>query len=336
MAYRRAIITQFGGPEVLRVVEEATLPEPEPGEVRIRVLAAGVAFTDTMIRQGSYPDVKEEPPFTPGYDMVGVVDALGDGVTTLAVGQMVAELTVIGAYSEYICLDAERLVPVPDGVDPAEAVSMILTYVTAYQMLHRKAMIENGQRILVHGAVGTALLQLGGLLDLEMYGTASEAKAGHVAALGATRIDYRHEDFVARIDELTDDGVDAVFDGIGPETFRRSFRTLRPGGTLVIFGTAASDLSSMRAKIGLAFAALGLLVRRYLSRTRTVTGYSIAPRRRDHPEMFHEDLTALFKLVASRKIVPVIGRRVTLDEIVEAHELIDAFAVEGKIVLTFD
>jgi NADPH2:quinone reductase len=141
-----------------------------------------------MVRKGLYPDVKEKPPFSPGYDMVGLVDKLGAGVTNLNLNQMVADLTVIGAYSEYICLPASRLVPVPDGpalpalsaaegslsngLDPVEAVSLVLSYVTAYQMLHLSAKVQRGQRILVHGAggaVGTAMLQLGRLLDLEMW-----------------------------------------------------------------------------------------------------------------------------------------------------------------------
>ncbi len=191
MSYKRVVITEFGGPEVLGVVEEKALPEPQPEQVRVRVLATSAAFTDTMIRKGIYPDAKEKPPFSPGYDMVGVVDKLGAGVAKLKVGQSVADLTVVGAYSEYICLLESRLVHVPDGLDAAEAVSLILSYVTAYQMLHRSAEVQRGQRILVHGAggaVGTALLQLGKLLDLEMYGTASKPKHELVASLGATHL----------------------------------------------------------------------------------------------------------------------------------------------------
>lgn len=124
------------------MIEERTFPEPKPGEVRVRVLATSAAFIDTMIRKGIYPDVKEKPPFSPGYDRVGVIDKLGGGVTKLKIGQKVAELTVIGAYAEYICLHESRLVPVPARLDPAEAVSLILSYVTAYQMLHRKANIQ--------------------------------------------------------------------------------------------------------------------------------------------------------------------------------------------------
>ncbi len=137
MGYKRVVISEFGGPEVLKVIEEKNLPEPGNGEVRIKVLATSAAFTDTLIRKGIFPEVKRKPPFSPGYDMVGIVDKLGENTTKLKIGQKVAELTVIGAYSEYICLPEDRLVPVPDELDAAEAVSLVLSYVTAYQMLYR-------------------------------------------------------------------------------------------------------------------------------------------------------------------------------------------------------
>jgi NADPH2:quinone reductase len=181
------MITEFGGPEVLEVVEEATLPEPEAGEVRVRVQATSACFTDTMVRKGVYYGLKQKPPFPPGYDLVGLVDKLGDGVTKFEVGQSVADLTVWGAYAEYICRSESSLVRVPAGLDPGEAVSLVLSYVTAYQMLHRSAEVQHGQSILVHaagGAVGTALLELGRLAGLEMYGTASKSKHELVANLG--------------------------------------------------------------------------------------------------------------------------------------------------------
>lgn len=333
MSYKRVIITEFGGPTVLKIVEEAALPEPLPGEVRVRVLATSAAFTDTMIRKGLYPDVKEKPPFSPGYDMVGVVDELGEGVTKVKVGQRVADLTVIGAYSEYICLPESRLVPVPDELDPAEAVSLVLSYVTAYQMLHRAAKIQQGQRILVHGAggaVGTAMLQLGALFDLEMYGTESESKRELVASLGATPIDYKHEDF-ERILGKTGDGVDAAFDPIGGENFKRSFRTLRPGGILVAYGFYGATVGQ-GGSIPLDF--LRLQLWNLLPNGRSTTFYSIGSWRKKHAGWFYQDLIELFDLLAQGKIKPVISRRMPLAEAARAHELIEQAAVQGKTVLT--
>jgi Alcohol dehydrogenase GroES-like domain len=162
MRHTRIIVTHYGGPDALRVVEEEC-PEPKDGEVRVRVLAAGVSLPDIMAREGVHPETPPLP-FTPGWDLVGVVDRLGNGVSGIELGQIVAALPIHGAYAEFVCLPQRDLVPVPFGLDAAEAVSLVLNYITAYQMLHRSAKVRSGQRVLIHGAaggVGTALLQLG-------------------------------------------------------------------------------------------------------------------------------------------------------------------------------
>src|SRR6266542_3670260 len=170
MRHTRIIVTHYGGPSALRVVEEEC-PEPRNGEARVRVLAAGVSLPDLMAREGIHPETPRVP-FTPGWDLVGVVDRLGDGVAGIEPGHTVAAMPISGAYAEFVCLPQRELVPVPFGLDAAEAVSLVLNYVTAYQMLHRSAKVRPGQRVLIHGAaggVGTALLQLGRLAGLEMY-----------------------------------------------------------------------------------------------------------------------------------------------------------------------
>src|SRR5512146_3117181 len=230
MKYKRVIVTHYGGPDALQVVEEAC-PEPKQGEVRVRVLAAGVALPDIMLREGIHPETPTVP-FTPGWDLVAVVDRLGDGVSGIEPGQIIAAMPISGAYAEFVCLPQPELVPVPPGLDPAEAVSLVLNYITAYQMLHRSVHIRAGQRVLIHGAaggVGSALLQLGRLAGLEMYGTCSSTRAAAVCDLGGIPIDYRNLDFVKEIHRLTGDGVDAVFDGIGGENAWRSREALRPG-----------------------------------------------------------------------------------------------------------
>jgi NADPH:quinone reductase-like Zn-dependent oxidoreductase len=334
MGYKRIVITKFGGPEVLKMIEETQLPEPKPGEVRVKVLVASAAFTDTWIRKGTYPDVKEKPPFSPGYDMVGVVDKLGEGVTRFKVGQRVADLTVIGAYSEYLCLPESCLTLVPDGLDPAEAVSLILSYVTAYQMLHRVAKVKRGQRILAHGAggaVGTAILQLGKLLDLEMYGTASKSKHELIKRLGATPIDYKSEDFAERIRNLTGDGVDAAFDAIGGDNFKRSFHALRRGGKLVAYGFQ----NIVQGKGGnIPFDFMRLQLWNVLPNGRSAAFYLITALRKKHPDWFSEDLAQLFDLLAQNKIKPIIEARMPLAQAKRAHELIEQAEVQGKIVLT--
>ncbi|KUO42298.1 MAG: oxidoreductase [Candidatus Hadarchaeum yellowstonense] len=334
MGYKRVVIIEFGGPEVLRMIEEAELPEPKSGEVRVKVLVTGAAFMDVMIRKGKYPDMKEKLPFSPGYDMIGVVDKLGEGVIRFEVGQRVADLTIIGAYSEYLCLPESRLTPVPEGLDSAEAVSLVLSYVTAYQMLHRVAKVKRGQRILIHGAggaVGTAMIQLGKLLDLEMYGMASKPKHELIKRLGATPIDYKSEDFVERIYSLTGDGVDAVFDPIGGDNFKRSLRALRRGGKLVAYGFYNAVLGK-GGSIPLDFIRLKLW--NILPNGRSTTFYSIGALRQKQPGWFSEDLAKLFDLLAQGKIKPVIARRMPLAEARRAHELIERGEVQGKIVLT--
>jgi NADPH2:quinone reductase len=166
--HTRIIVTHYGGPDELQVVEEEC-PEPGRGEVRVRMLATGVALPDLLMREGVHPETPRLP-FTPGWDLVGVVDRLGGGVSGIEPGQMVAALPISGAYAEFICLPQGELVPAPSGLDPAEAVSLVLNYITAYQILHRSAQVRPGQRVLIHGAaggVGTALLQLGRLAGLE-------------------------------------------------------------------------------------------------------------------------------------------------------------------------
>ena len=331
MSYKKVILNEFGGPEVLQVFEANTLPEPGKGEARIKVLATSATFTDTMVRKGIYYGFKEKPPLSPGYDMVGVVDKLGQGVTDLEVGQIVADLTVFGAYTEYMLRPVDALIPVPAGLDPADAVSMVLSYVTAYQMLHRVAKIQSGQKILVHGAggaVGTALLQLGALLDLEMYGTASQSKHELVQSLGATPIDYMNEDFLDRMQVIG--GVNAAFDAIGGENFKRSFKSLKKGGTLVPYGFYNQALGK-GGNVALDYLSIALW--NILPNGRKASFYSIGDLRKKNPEWFKEDLSILFGLLKEGKIKPSIEKRMKLEEAKKAHELIEEAAVKGRLVL---
>ena len=187
MKYRHVVVRRTGGPEVMQIVEDE-LPAPISGQVLVKILAADVGFSDVNIRRGRYPG-GPRPPFTPGYAIAGVVERLGPDAPGLEAGQAVAALTFYGGYSQYIVLPAKELYPVPAGVDPGEAVTLVFNYVAAYQMLHRVAHVAAGQRILVHGAaggLGTAFLELGHLGGLKMYGTASKPKHGLVQRLGAT------------------------------------------------------------------------------------------------------------------------------------------------------
>jgi NADPH:quinone reductase-like Zn-dependent oxidoreductase len=341
--HTRIIVTHYGGPDALRVVEEEC-PEPKIGEVRVRVLAAGVSLPDIMAREGVHPETPPVP-FTPGWDLVGVVDRLGDGIAGIEPGQIVAALPIHGAYAEFVCLPQPELVPVPSGLDAAEAVSLVLNYITAYQMMHRSAQVRTGQRVLIHGAaggVGTALLQLGRLAGLEMYGTCSSRSAPAVSGLDGIPIDYQHQDFVKEIHRLTSEGVDVVFDPIGGTHLWHSRKALRSGGRVVGYGLRSSlrgeGLASGRpgrrqrfrgtALFGLYIAGGWLLPGR-----KRVAPYSIQTLKRLKPDLFREDLIALLDLLKQQKIKPLIARRFPLVEARHAHELLAKGGVTGKIVL---
>ena len=346
MKHTRIIVTHYGGPDALRVVEEE-YPEPKHGEVRVRVLAAGVSLPDVMAREGVHPETPPVP-FTPGWDLVGVVDRLGEGTSGIEQGQIVAALPIHGAYAEFVNLPQSELVPVPSGLDAAEAVSLVLNYITAYQMLHRSTKVGPGQRALIHGAaggVGTALLQLGRLDGLEMYGTCSARNAPAVADLGGRPIDYQHQDFVKEIRRLTGDGVDVVFDPLGGAHLWQSRKALRPGGTVVGYGLRssirgeglASGRPGRRQRFrGTALFALYIAGGWLLPGRKRLVPYSIQTLKRLKPELFRRDLVALFDLLQQEKIKPLVAKRFPLVEARQAQEVLAKGGVTGKIVLVLN
>lgn len=342
---RRVVVDRFGGPEVLKVVD-ADRPRPGPGEVGVKVLAAGVSYTDALIRAGTYLG-GPKPPFTPGYELVGVVEELGPGCSRLRVGDRVGALTVWGAYAERVCVPEEQAVAVPEDLDPAEVVSLIFPYMTAYQMLHRTARVRRGETVLVHGAagrVGTAALELGALAGLNLIGTASARDRAAVERLGAVAIDYRVEDFPARVRELTGDGVDLVIDGIGGVVSLRSFRALRrgnpfvgdPGGRLIVMGhfnTMRRGRRSLRGWLEWYPATAVVWLCGLLSPRRRVCAYRIQQLRIDHQDWFREDLLALLGLLRESSIHPIVAERLPLTDVRRAHELLEGSAASGRLVL---
>ena len=343
MKNRRIIVTHYGGPDALQLLEEEC-PEPKRGEVRVRVLAAGVSLPDVMAREGIHPETPSVP-FTPGWDLIGTVDRVGQGVTEIVPGQIVAAMPISGAYAEFVCLPQRELIPVPSGLDAAEGVSLILNYITAHQMLHRSAKVRSGQRLLIHGAsggVGTALLQLGRLVGLEMYGTCSSRGAAAVSELGGIPIDYQQQDFVMEMQSLTNPGADVVFDSMGGAHIWRSRKALRRGGKVVAYGLTGS-LRSGRLAPGQpgsrhryrAIAVFGLyIVASYLlPGHKRVVPYSIQTLKRLRPTLFRQDLTALFELLQEQKIKPIVAQRFPLSDARQAQEWLGKGGVIGKIVL---
>jgi NADPH2:quinone reductase len=331
-------VRNFGGPDGLEVVD-APMPMAGPGEVRVRVLASGLEYTDVTIRRHLYPQtMRLRPPFVLGYDVVGEIDQLGAGVTGFQLGERVADLTVVGSNATYRTLRAKDLVRVPPSVDPAEAATLVLSWNTAYQLLHRTARVQRGQRVLVQGAagaVGQALLTLGRMAGLELWGTARGEHAAIVRELGATPIDYQHEDFTRALPG----GFDVVFDGVGEDDYRRSFAALRPGGLLCAYGYSANVQAKRRLLPLLMWLARVYVWRRllgWLPGGKRLRLYSINLMRARHPAWFREDLEWLFDMLAAGAIRPRVAERISFDEVAEAHRRLEAGGLEGKLVLCPD
>jgi NADPH:quinone reductase-like Zn-dependent oxidoreductase len=276
------------------------------------------------------------------------------------VGDRIGTLTVWGADAERVCVLEANAVEVPEDLDPGEVMSLLFTHMTAYQLLHRTAKVKRGESVLVHGAagrVGTAVLELGAVIGLRMYGTCSARDFDTVERLGAVPIDYRNEDFLARIRELTGgEGVDVALDGFGGMLSVRSFRALRPGGRLVVFGhsgTVAHGRKSWRGWIKWYATTAAVSLWGLLSPRRRVLVYRVQKLRagrqvvpvsgrhpalpvgggpRD-PEWFREDFHALLELLREGKIRPVVAERLPLTEARRAHELLESTADKGKLVL---
>jgi NADPH:quinone reductase-like Zn-dependent oxidoreductase len=326
-------VRKFGSADELEVVD-VPLPTARRGEVRVRVLASSVEYTDVTIRRHVYPWVRRHPPFVMGYDVVGEIDQLGEGVTGFQIGDRVADLTVIGSDAAYCALKADHLTHVPPGVDAAEAAAIILSWTTAYQLLHRSARVKPGQRVLVHGAagaVGQALLVLGKMAGVELWGTARSKHAALVRGLGATPIDYQHEDFTRALPG----GFDVVFDGVAEDGYRRSLAALKRGGLLCFYGYSAGVQAQARLRT-ISKWIVSLYLQRWMPGGKRVRGYSINLMRARHPSWFREDLSRLFGMLASGTIRPRVAERIPFDEVAEAHRRLEAGGLDGKLVLCPD
>src|SRR5262245_10768521 len=331
-------LTRFGGPDALQVAA-APLTIAGRGHVRVRVHVPGIEYTDVVIRRHLYAQTMfRRPPLVMGYDVVGEIDQLGEGVSGFQIGDRVADMTVVGSNAAYRTLRAKDLARVPKDVDAAEAAALILSWTTAHQLLHRSARVQRGQRVLVHGAagaVGQALLVLGKLAGLQLWGTARGQHGALLRELGATPIDYQREDFT----RVLPGGFDVVFDGIGEDGFRRSFAALRPGGVLCAYGYTASVQPTSRLR-----SILMLLMRVYvwnrllslLPAGKRPRIYSINMMRALHPGWFREDLEQLLGLLATRAILPRVAERICFDEVAEAHRRLEAGGLDGKLVLCPD
>jgi NADPH:quinone reductase-like Zn-dependent oxidoreductase len=330
----------IGEPESLRL-RTRELPAPAPGQAMVRVEASGVSFAEQQMRRGKYYD--QPPfPFVPGYDLVGVVEAIGaDGVADgVRVGQRVAALTKTGGWADRVLLDTADLVPVPDGVDAADAETLVVNGVTAWRMLRRSARVRAGQTVVVLGAnggVGSTLVQLARHAGIQVIGTASARHHDRVRQLGATPIDYREDDVPARVRELAPDGVAAVFDHVGGPGIVDSWRMLARGGALVCYGTASTRDMPGNPRLPVLKLFARLLVWNLLPNGRHATFFNLWAGKARNPQRYRadlrEDLGQVFALLAKGEISAQIARSFPLTEAADALRYAESGDITGKVVL---
>jgi NADPH:quinone reductase-like Zn-dependent oxidoreductase len=317
----------------MQIVENDLRP-PKAQEARVKILAAAVCRPDVTVRRGEAlytgTPLGQKLPFTPGYAVIGVVDAIGADVRGVAPGERVGVLTVTGGYTEMLYWRGNRLIPVPAGANPAEAVTLILNYLVAYQALHRSAKVKTGEKALIIGAsggIGTALLQLGRLAGLKMYAIASKSKHSILTEYGAMPIDYHNRDFVDVIQRAEPDGLDVVLDGMmSLDYIQRSLPLLRRGGRMVSFGEPAGlpDLFRILATVaGVNLQPNGKSFKLYGTST-----YFLGNRK-----PYLEDWSALFKLLEAGRIKPIVAAKFPLLEAAKANEMLESGQVAGNVVL---
>ncbi|MFJ9740042.1 medium chain dehydrogenase/reductase family protein [Streptomyces sp. NPDC101166] len=326
-------------PEGLQV-RHGAVPAPGRGQVVIRMEATGVSFAEQQMRRGRYYD--QPPfPFVPGYDLVGVVAATGEGVDPRLAGARVAALVKVGGWASHVVVDAADAVPVPEGVGAAEAETLVVNGVTAWQMLHRKARVRAGQTVVVHGAnggVGSVLVQLALAVGARVIGTASARHHDALREQGVTPVDYRAEDMAARIRALAPGGADAVFDHVGGPGIVDSWRLLAPGGTLVSYGSAStrdaegSKQTPVLKLLGRVWLWNALPGRRRAYFFNVWAGRALSGNR--FRARLRADLTEVFAALQRGEITPRIAARLPLARVAEALRLAESGTVAGKVVLT--
>jgi len=336
---RQVEIPRHGGPEVLRIVERPD-PEPGDGEVRVAVNAAGINFADILARMGLYRDAPK-PPMVVGYEVAGIIDAVGAGADATLEGQRVLAMTRFGGHSSSVVVPAEAAVPLPDAMPFDEAAALPVVYLTAYHMLYHLGNLHPGERVLIHsagGGVGLAAIQLARLRGAEIFGTASPGKHERLRELGVHHcIDYHTEDFEKAIQEATGGrGVHIILDAVGGDSFKKSYRSLAKCGRLFCFGVssfAAGDRRSLlRTMASLARTPFYSPIR-FMLDNKGVFGVNLG-QLWDEQELVLGHLTTLLELYQEEKISPTVARAFPLEEAAEAHRYIQARNNFGKVVLS--
>lgn len=337
MANEKVIVTKFGGPEVLSVIEEQLFPL-DKSEIRVKILTAGISFADLLMREGLHPEAKK-PPFTLGWDIIGEVSEIGSKVTHYKPGDIVAALTIRGGYAKYITLKDADLVPVPDKLNYDEAICLVMNYIVAYQMLFRFAMVNKKDTILIHsatGGVGSAIFELARLHNIKCYGTVSTENIKSFKSKGGLPIDYKNENFVEVIKKSEPKGITCVFDGIGGNHLWESYQVLRRNGKLIFYGLTAFLAKNENKIIKVLNGAINfikLYILNIIPGYKRIKLYSIQELKKKHPDWYKEDLTKLFLLLKEQKIKPIIHSKISLDKVADAHILLKGKGIVGKIII---
>jgi len=335
---RQVWITKRGGPEVLQV-REAPDPEPKPGEIRVRVAAAGVNFADVMARMGLYPDAPPLPAVV-GYEVAGTVDRVGAGVEGFREGDRVGSSTRFGGYSDVVCVPAVQAQRMPDGLSFEKAAAIPVNYMTAWLMLVTLGNVRPGDRVLVHavaGGVGQAALQICRWKGAEVIGTASAGKHARLRELGVAHCtDYRTQDFLAETKRVTNGrGVDIALDAVGGDSFRKSYRALAPLGRLYVFGASALATGKRRSIVGAVRGMLAMPAFRpipMMNANRGVHGVNLGHLWKEAARL-KEMMGQIMALVADGTFDPVVDRTFPLEQAGDAHAWIQDRRNFGKVLL---
>ncbi|MGE5246294.1 MAG: synaptic vesicle VAT-1 family membrane protein [Betaproteobacteria bacterium] len=336
---RQIVIPRYGGPDVF-AVREVPDPVPGEGELRIAVRAAGVNFADILARLGLYPDAPR-PPMVVGYEVAGLVDAVGPGVSHPAPGARVAAMTHFGGYADRVVVPASSVLEIPPELSDAEAAALPVNYLTAFVALYRLANLTAGETVLIHGAgggVGIAATQLARLRRASIIGTASPGKHAALRAFGVDHpVDYRRADFSHEVRRLTGGrGVDVALDPIGGRSFQTSYSLLAPLGRLVMYGVSAMVVGPRRSWWRAAqvlwhmpaFKPLSLM-----NGNRGVFGLNVG-HLWDERKTLLPAMTMIVEEARARRLQPILARTFPLEQAADAHRFLQSRSNIGKVVLT--
>jgi NADPH:quinone reductase-like Zn-dependent oxidoreductase len=335
---RQVWISKAGGPAVLQLREHPD-PIPRNGEVKIRVQAIGVNFADIMGRMGIYPDAPKIP-YVPGYEVSGVIETIGQGVTDLKEGDGVLAATRFGGYSDVICVPYKQVFRRLDWMPVEDGAALPVNYLTAYQMLIVMGSLRAGSKVLIHaaaGGVGLAALDICRITGAETYGTASPEKHDFLREKGLDfPIDYRNYDYERLVMDMTGGkGVEIILDSLGGEHWRKNYRLLAPSGRLVCFGASSMATGSRRSLLGVARMALRLPFYsplKLMGDNKAVIGVNVG-HMWDRVDLLREWMAQIVAWYDEALFRPHIDRVFKLEEAGEAHRFIQERKNKGKVLL---